>query len=36
MEDREAQIIRRIYFNGCSWNHIAEEISIVRRKSKEK
>lgn len=31
LERREAQIIRRAYFDGYSWDQIAEEMGIVRR-----
>ena len=31
LESREAQVIRRAYFDGCSWDQIAEELGVVRR-----
>lgn len=31
LDSREAQVIRRVYFEGCSWEQAAEELGVVCR-----
>lgn len=31
LDSREATVIRRVYFDGCSWDQTAKELGVVRR-----
>lgn len=31
LDAREAQVIRRVYIDGCSWSQAAKELKVVRR-----
>ena len=31
LDSREAQIIRRVYMDGCPWEQVAKELKVVRR-----
>lgn len=31
LDSREAQIIRRVYIDGCPWEQVAKELKVVRR-----
>ena len=31
LDSQEAQVIRKIYFDGYSWDQVAEELDVVRR-----
>ena len=31
LDSQEAQVIRKVYFDGYSWDQVAEELDVVRR-----